>query len=237
MKNLLKTLLCVTILATILAGCTQNISQPTLTHTLEDLVQTPSISDEVSSVEGSEQALSSIESISLWFDTEEEFVAAVKEAKRSGKKDKANLKGIDFYLRPDNLPQEGYPLYQVWVTTEMIRFTYYKPEDLKGELGIFNAREKGDYFYLDATRWNVEEPLAYLRQTFRETGWSDELIDNKYLLWPKARDETGGEIYWAQEHEIVRIHFADAPNAEGRYDDTEKLISYCGATRIDIKAD
>ena len=238
MRKLLQTLLCLALMASILAGCTQNTPQPTPTPTMEDLVQTPENPDNTSSVaDAGLDACIDIDEVSLYFQSEEEFVAAVKEAKRSDKEDKANLKGIDFYLRPDNLPQEGYPLYQVWVTTGMIQFSYYRPEDIKEEYGISEARDRGDYYYLDSTRWNAEDPLAYYMRTFPERGWPNELINGRYLLRPEAREETGGEIYWAQEHEIVTLHFADAPNAEGGYDDIDKLVSYCGATRIDIKAD
>ena len=246
MRNLQKTWLCFTVLVFILAGCAQ--TAPTPTPTLQNLAQisagaenaarTPDNPKDTPTAEHTDEytRCPSVENISLYFQSEAEFVAAVKEAKRSGKEDVADLKGIDFYLRPDNLPQEGYPLYQIWVTPGMIRFTYYRPEDLIEPDDIFFARNMGNYYYLDLTREYWSDPLAPYRQSF-EDGFANAQKDGKYLLWMAGEWMTGGEIYWAQENALVRVQFADAPNAEGGYDDIDKLISYCAATRVDITLD
>ena len=246
MRNPYKTLLCCIMLICILAGCAQTASTPTptlqnlaqISAGAEDAAQTPDNPKDTPTAEKTDEYTHcpSIDTVSLYFQSEAEFVAAVKEAKRSGKEDIADLKGIDFYLRPDNLPQEGYPLYQIWVTPGMIRFTYYRPEDLIEPDDIFIARGMGNYYYLDLDRDYKSDPLAQFRQRF-ENGFANAQKDGKYLLWTAGEWMTGGEIYWAQENTLVRVQFADAPNAEGGYDDIDKLISYCAATRVDITID
>lgn len=107
------------------------------------------------------------------FYSEEEFISAIKAAKENPTKDDfVNLAGVEFYYKPNKLPQ-GYVLYQVNVGKHDIGIVYLLKEDAASKESAMDAMGRLDYYMLITYR---NTPFGTLKQELGLDEYAEKVV-------------------------------------------------------------